>query len=146
ALEQVERAGPSRAAVSLPRGLPLVPCDGALIEQVVVNLLENALKYSPPGTPIEVSGEESPHEVTVSVADRGPGVPAAEQERIFEKFYQAPAARRAGGVGLGLAICRAIAQAHGGRIWVEARPGGGAVFRLALPRGAAPAPPPEELD
>jgi two-component system sensor histidine kinase KdpD len=145
ALGHAERGmGETRVSVRLPRGLPLVPCDGALVEQVVVNLLENALKYSPPGSPIEVSAEEGPGEVILSVADRGPGVAPAEEDRVFQKFYQAPGHRQAGGVGLGLAICRAVAEAHRGRVWVEAREGGGAVFHLALPRGAAPSPPPEE--
>jgi two-component system sensor histidine kinase KdpD len=147
ALERAERGrGEARIHVHLPRSLPLVPCDGALIEQVLVNLLENALKYAPLGLAIDVSAEAGPAEVVLSVADRGPGVPAAERERIFEKFYRARAQREADGVGLGLAICRSVVAAHGGRIWVEDRAGGGAVFRVGLPRRDPPPGAPPELE
>jgi two-component system, OmpR family, sensor histidine kinase KdpD len=139
ALARAEQAGGAgRVRVDLPADLPLLPCDGTLVEQVLVNLLENALKYSAPGTAVEVSAEGRPAEVVLSVADRGPGVPAGEEEAIFEKFYRARAPREADGVGLGLAICRSIVAAHGGRTWAEARPGGGAVFRVALPRKDPP--------
>jgi two-component system sensor histidine kinase KdpD len=115
------------------------------MEQVVVNLLENAFKYSPPGSPIEVSARAAAEEVVLGVADRGAGVPAGEEKRIFEKFYRAPA-QRAGGVGLGLAICQAIVSAHGGRIWVENRVGGGALFLVALPREDPPGLPEEPAE
>jgi two-component system sensor histidine kinase KdpD len=109
-----------------------VPADIVLIEQVLVNLLENAVKYTLPGTPIEVSAQRAGAEVVVTVSDRGPGIPEDERERIFEKFNRGPSERTKGGVGLGLTICRAIVIAHGGRIWVENRSGGGASFRFAL--------------
>ncbi len=145
ALQRVEHGtGERRVSVELPEELPLVPCDGALTEQVVVNLLENALKYSPAEAPVEVSARAAGSEVIVTVADRGPGVPPGEEERIFEKFHRAAAQRRTEGVGLGLAICKAIVAAHDGQIWVESRDGGGAAFHLALPRKDLPAPP-EEL-
>ena len=115
----------------LPAGLPLVPIDDVLIEQVLINLLENAAKYTPAGSPVEISAILRPDGVLVTVADRGPGVPDDERERIFEKFHRA--ARGAGGIGLGLAICRGIITAHGGRLWVDHRPGGGAAFRFTLP-------------
>ncbi len=117
---------------SFPADLPLVQVDGVLLEQVVVNLVENAVKYAPVGSAIELSATASEKEVIVEVADRGPGVPTGEQGRIFEKFYRAQPARE-GGVGLGLTICRGIIQAHGGRIWVENRTGGGAAFRFSVP-------------
>jgi len=120
----------------LPLDLPLVPLEGVLIEQVLMNLLDNAIKYSPPGSPIDVSAELADGEVILEVADRGPGVPVGEEQRIFDKFHRA-APGDTQGVGLGLAICRGILEAHGGRIWVEGRPGGGAVFRFALPLDAA---------
>jgi two-component system sensor histidine kinase KdpD len=143
ALERVERGRVERrVTVELPESLPLLRCDGALVEQVLVNLLENALKYSPPGSPIEVSARDGGGEVVVSVADRGPGVPAGEEERIFEKFQRASTQR--GGVGLGLAICRAILAAHGGWIQARHRQGGGAVFHLGLPRQDPPAGAPAE--
>jgi len=112
--------------------LPLVLLDGVLMEQVLINLLENALKYAPPSTAIELSATGSGHELVFEVSDRGPGIPAGDERRIFDKFYRAGPARE-GGVGLGLTICRGIIEAHGGRIWVEKRPGGGAVFRFTLP-------------
>ena len=115
-----------------PPDLPLVLLDGVLMEQVLINLLENALKYAPPSTAIELSASVSDHELVFEIADRGPGVPPGDEQRIFDTFYRAGPARE-GGVGLGLTICRGIIEAHGGRIWVEKRPGGGAVFRFTLP-------------
>jgi len=127
--------------VSLPPDLPLVPLDGVLIEQVFVNLLENGVKYTPTGTPIEIAATAVDGAVRIDVADRGPGLPPGEETRIFEKFYRAPAVTAQGGIGLGLTICRGIVTAHGGRIWAENRPGGGAVFRFTLPvTGAPPVP------
>lgn len=124
--------------VRLPSDLPLVPLDAVLIEQVFVNLLENAVKYTPASTPIEISAVAEGDTVRVEVADRGPGLPAGEEARVFDKFYRAPAALAQGGIGLGLTICRGIVTAHGGRIWAENRPGGGAVFRFTLPVGGVP--------
>ena len=117
---------------AFPVDLPLVLVDGVLLEQVVINLVENAVKYAPPGSAIDMSASASDHEVVVEVADRGPGIPVGEEARIFEKFYRAKPARE-GGVGLGLTICRGIIEAHGGHIWAENRRGGGAVFRFAIP-------------
>src|SRR5207249_7970461 len=105
------------------------PFDGVLIEQVLVNLLENALRYTPPDTPIEISAFETDRTVTIEVADRGPGVAPGEEQKIFEQFYRAARKKADGGVGLGLTISSAILRAHGGRIWVEERSGGGAAFR-----------------
>ena len=123
--------------VALPRDLPLVPCDAVLIEQALINLLENAAKYST--GPIEISAAIRGSEVVVEVADRGPGIPAGEEKRVFEKFHRAAREGSAEGVGLGLTICRAIVSAHGGRIWVQNRAGGGASFQFALPiEGEAP--------
>jgi two-component system sensor histidine kinase KdpD len=126
--------------VQLPPDLPLVPMDGVLIEQVFVNLLENAVKYTPPRTPIEISATQIDGQVRVDVADRGPGIPPGEERRIFEKFYRVAGEGPVSGVGLGLTICRGIVTAHGGRIWVENRQGGGALFRFTLPLGAEPPP------
>jgi two-component system sensor histidine kinase KdpD len=121
----------------LPEGLPLVPIDGVLIEQVLVNLLENAVKYTPAGSPILLSAWSEGHEVVVEVADRGSGLPPGEEERIFDKFYRVRPATTSG-VGLGLAICRAVIEAHGGRIWAENRTGSGAAFRFTLPLDGKP--------
>jgi two-component system sensor histidine kinase KdpD len=117
--------------VDVPLGLTLVPVDAILIEQLFINLLENAAKYS--DGPIEISAELRASEVMLEVADRGPGIPAGEEARVFEKFHRAVREGGPGGVGLGLAICRAIVAAHGGRIWVEKREGGGAAFRFTIP-------------
>ena len=127
----------------LPADLPLVPLDGVLIEQVLTNLLENALKYTPPESPIDISAHATEHEIVVEVSDHGPGIAPGDNERIFEKFYRAKRYRAESsgaerGVGLGLTICRGIIDAHGGRIWAENRAGGGAVFRFTLPLGAKP--------
>ncbi len=122
---------------SLPDALPLVPIDSVLIEQVLVNLLENAVKYTPPDSPIELSAWADEEAVTVEVADWGPGLPPGEEERIFDKFYRVRPATT-GGAGLGLTICRAIVQAHGGRLWATNRFGGGASFRFTLPLEGEP--------
>jgi two-component system, OmpR family, sensor histidine kinase KdpD len=124
--------------VRLPPELPLLKLDIVMIGQVFVNLIENALKYTPAGSPLEISAEISAGDVTVAVADRGPGIPAGLEERLFDKFYRAAPEGAQSGVGLGLTICRAVVEAHGGRIWAENRPGGGAVFRFTLLRDEAP--------
>jgi two-component system sensor histidine kinase KdpD len=128
--------------VKLQGNLPLIPFDALLLEQVFMNLFDNAIKYSSPGTPLELSASESFYTVTVELADHGPGIPAGEEERIFEKFVRGRGA--GGGVGLGLAICRTIINAHGGRIWAENRPEGGAVIRFTLPAAGLPPAPREE--
>jgi two-component system sensor histidine kinase KdpD len=110
----------------------MVRIDGVLLEQVIINLLENAAKYAPTGSIIELSASAGDREVVVEVTDRGQGIPAGEEVRIFDKFYRAKPARE-GGVGLGLTICRGIIEAHGGRIWAENHSGGGAVFRFSIP-------------
>ena len=124
--------------VTLPSDLPLVPVDSVLIEQVLINLLENAVKYTPAGTPIEISAAAMDGAVRVEIADRGPGLPPGEETEIFEKFHRARGAATVGGVGLGLTICRGIVTAHGGRIWAENRAGGGAAFRFTLPLAGPP--------
>jgi two-component system sensor histidine kinase KdpD len=121
---------------SFPADLPLVPMDEILLEQVFVNLLENAARHTPPGTAIEVGAEPGTGEVIAWVADRGPGIPSGQEEAVFRKFHRAGPA--AGGIGLGLTISRGIVTAHGGRIWAEPRPGGGAAFRLSLPISGTP--------
>ena len=130
---------------SLPPDLPLVSVDDILLEQVFINLLENAAKYTPPGSPIEISAVARDGAVTVSVSDRGPGIPSGDEMRIFDKFYRASQGDTVGGVGLGLTICRGIIQAHGGRIWAEHRAGGGAVLRFTLPQDGPPPVLAEEL-
>jgi two-component system sensor histidine kinase KdpD len=123
--------------LDLPDSLPLVPLDAVLFEQVLINLIENALRYTPADSPIALSARAEADSLTLSVADRGPGIPAGDEERVFEKFYRAPGATADGGVGLGLAICRAIVSAHGGRIWASSLPSGGAQFQIRLPLNRA---------
>jgi two-component system, OmpR family, sensor histidine kinase KdpD len=139
ALARLEKVRKGRAVeVKVPADLPLVPVDGVLIEQLLVNLFDNAFKYSDPASPVRVAAEVADRTVTVEVADGGPGVPAGEEEHIFEKFHRGSTAPK--GFGLGLSIARAIATAHGGRIWAEARPPRGIAFRFTLPLGDRPAP------
>jgi len=119
---------------SVPEEVPLLAFDPVLLEQVFINLLENAVKYTPHGTDIEIAVRRDHADVLVEIADHGPGVPPGEEEKIFERLYRTAGDRRTeGGVGLGLTICRAIITAHDGRIWAENKPGGGALFRFTLP-------------
>jgi two-component system sensor histidine kinase KdpD len=122
-----------RVQTHIPPDLPLVNVDGVLIGQLLANLLENAAKYTPRGTTISISAETGQDEIVVSVADEGPGLPPGEEERIFDKFHRAAPEGPQSGVGLGLSICKAIVQAHGGTIAAENLPAGGAVFRFTLP-------------
>jgi len=141
ALNRMEEALAGRQVLTeLPPDLPLVPLDAVLIQQLLVNLLENAVKYTPAGSPLEIRARKQPAGVEVIVADRGPGIPPGEEARIFQKFYRVSGGQ-GGGVGLGLAIGRGIAMAHGGQLVVVNRNGGGAEFRFRLPvDGEPPAP------
>jgi two-component system sensor histidine kinase KdpD len=123
---------------ALPDDLPLLEFDGVLIERVLCNLLDNAAKYTPAGTPVSIGAAARESEVEVWVDDNGPGLPRGREESIFEKFERGARESTTSGVGLGLAICRAIVEAHGGRIHAENRPGGGARFIFSLPRGVPP--------
>jgi two-component system, OmpR family, sensor histidine kinase KdpD len=122
-----------------------VPVDDVLIEQVLVNLIENAARYTPARTPIEISVFAEGDETTVEVADRGPGIREEDHERIFHKFYRGSHSVGDGGVGLGLTISRAIVRAHGGELSVHDRAGGGAAFRLRLPHEPRTARSPDPL-
>ena len=129
--------------VSLPADLPLLEFDAVLMERVFCNLLENAAKYSPPGFPIEIGARSSVDLVEVSVLDRGKGFPEDKLERVFELFERGTAESTVPGVGLGLAICRAIIDAHGGRIRAANQPGGGGCVTFSLARGDPPSIPDE---
>jgi K+-sensing histidine kinase KdpD len=129
----------------LPEDLPLFSGDAVLLEQVLVNLLENAAKYTPAESAVEISARADGRGMTVDVADHGPGLPPGDEARIFEKFVRGRQARGPG-AGLGLAICRGIVEAHGGTLTAENRAGGGALFRLSLPRVGEPPGAPPDLD
>jgi len=127
-----KRLSGRRITTQLPSDLPLVPMDDVLIEQVFINLLDNALKYTPPDSPISIIATADDRTVRVEVGDHGPGLPRGQEHRIFEKFYRGPSSSGRG-AGLGLAICQGIIRAHGGRIWAQNLPEGGVAFLFTLP-------------
>jgi two-component system sensor histidine kinase KdpD len=128
----------STVVVQLPRNLPLVKFDAVLIERVLVNLLENVSKYTPPGTTVTLSAQVIGDQLSVSVADDGPGLPVGREEAVFQKFTRGERESSTPGVGLGLAICRAIIESHQGKISAARRAGGGAIFTFTLPLGTPP--------
>jgi two-component system phosphate regulon sensor histidine kinase PhoR len=121
--------------IDVPPGLPLVRGDAALLRDVLQNLLDNAIQYTPSGGGIHVSAAAGEREVVLTVADTGIGIPLADQERIFERFYRVDAARsrEAGGTGLGLSIAKHIVEVHGGRLLVESEVGVGSRFSFSIP-------------
>jgi len=125
--------------INVPPDLPLVKVDFPLIEHVMINLLENAAKYSPPGGKISVSAGYADKALRFTVTDHSPPVPASERERVFDKFYRVHYSRQVGGTGLGLSICKGIIEAHGGRIWVDPSPDYGNRFIFTLPVTEQPA-------
>jgi two-component system sensor histidine kinase KdpD len=129
--------------VAVAEELPLVRADATLIDQALSNLIENAARHTPAGTPVAVRAAVQGSELVVSVEDHGPGIDQAHADQVFDKFYHRSHDGNPVGVGLGLAICRAIVRLHGGRVWADNVPGGGAVFRFSLPVDPAPAPPTE---
>ncbi len=136
-----------RVSVRLPEDLPLLQFDAVLIERVLVNLLDNAVKYTPTGSLIEIGAKLGERDtVDVIVQDNGPGLPAGREEEIFKKFERGQKESATPGVGLGLTICRAIVQAHEGWIRAETRPEGGARFIFSLPRGIPPSMSEEHSD
>jgi signal transduction histidine kinase len=124
-----------RVHLCLFSDLPALFVDSREIEVVLMNLIENAVKYSEPGTPITLSAERQDNQVVFSVVDEGSGIPAEHLEQIFERFYRVPGEGRRlpDGVGLGLAICKHIVEAHDGHIWVESTLGLGSHFHFSLP-------------
>lgn len=126
-----DKLGDHLVETDIEPNLPLLIVDSILIHQVLINLLENAVKYSPPKTSIKVGAYEDGDNVVLFVADHGSGVPDADKEKVFEKFYRVNGARSMG-AGLGLAICLGIVEAHEGKIWIEDTPGGGATFKFTV--------------
>jgi two-component system, OmpR family, sensor histidine kinase KdpD len=120
--------------VNVPAALPLADADPEFAAQVVKQLVENAIKYSPAGAPVVISAERRDAKIVIGVADRGPGIEENERARIFDKFFRGRRHRfDMKGTGMGLAIAKGIVEAHGGRIWVESEPGQGSVFYFTLP-------------
>jgi two-component system sensor histidine kinase KdpD len=117
----------------IPADLPPIPFDNTLIKEVLLNLIENAINFTPTETPIEISADIDNDKVVISIEDNGPGIMPDEVNRLFEKFYRGRMLTSKRGLGLGLAICRNIVDAHGGTIWAENRKEGGAAFRFTLP-------------
>jgi two-component system sensor histidine kinase KdpD len=139
ALHDLDRRMKGRqVTLKIPTNLPLVQIDAVAMQQVVTNLLDNALEYTPSGSPIDITARADREEVIVEIADRGPGLAQGTQARVFEKFFRAARASGHRGIGLGLAICRGIVVAHGGTIFCDNRPGGGAVFTFTLPTAHQP--------
>ncbi|MCC6678902.1 MAG: sensor histidine kinase KdpD [Phycisphaerales bacterium] len=140
--------------VHLPAELPMINVDNAMLPQVVHNLVENALRYTPAGTPISISAWSTPTHVIVKVADEGPGLAEDESARVFQRFYRGRAARGGeighaearGGMGLGLTICEGIIRAHGGRIWAEPGVPNGVAFLFSLPIERPPPAPPADAE
>jgi K+-sensing histidine kinase KdpD len=132
-----EALGDRPVKVEIADEVTMVSADATLLQQVLINLVDNASRYTPIGSPIQVFARNVSSGVEIEVADSGPGVPAGQEEAVFEKFHRG--VQKAGGMGLGLTICRGIITAHGGKIWCENRAEGGASFRFVLPLdGGAP--------
>lgn len=134
ALRQVgERLGERPVEIDIPAVLPLVPLDFALMVHVLVNLVDNALKYSPPAAPILISAHTSGGDMLLEIADHGTGIPAEDLVRVFEKFYRVQRPESVTGTGLGLSISKGLVEAHHGQIVAKNRPGGGTIVTVALP-------------
>jgi len=144
----LERMGPQlgkrQVKVELPAKLPLVQADPVLLGQVIINLVENACKFSPADQPIEIKAWATERSITLSVNDHGPGIPEGHEEHIFDKLVRFQQGEARPGAGLGLAICKGVVQAHGGKIMASTRASGGAQFMVSLPLGQTPPPPPSE--
>ena len=132
-IDVFHRGNAARVAAHLPSGPVTAAFDAARIQQVVLNLLENAARYAPGGTPIDVDLAPAGAKCLLAVRDRGPGVAPEERRRIFDRFVRGAAARDKGGLGIGLYLCRIIVERHAGAIGVDAAPGGGARFWIELP-------------
>ena len=142
AVGRQRRRGEQRVTARVDAEMPLVQVDAVLIEQVLANLIENALRYSTGDAPIEVSATADNDRILIRVEDRGPGLGMDDPALLFAKFHRSRGASAQGGAGLGLAICKAIVELHGGRIEARNRIGGGATFEFSLPRASdAPALP-----
>jgi signal transduction histidine kinase len=130
-----------RLQIDISGGLPPVPADPHLLERILANLVTNAQKYSPPESPVRLRVRAKDGEIIISVSDSGQGIEPKDQPHIFERFYRPEGRRRRDSVGLGLYITRKLVESHGGRIWVESKPGKGSTFFFTLPAsGVVPFP------
>jgi two-component system sensor histidine kinase KdpD len=137
ALDQLEeRLGKTPVIVKIPEALPLVSLDFSLFGQVLINVLDNAVKYSPKDAQIDIDVTQTDKQIRVQVADRGIGIPEEDQVRVFDKFYRVSRPENVTGTGLGLSICKGIVEAHGGSITAKNRPGGGTIITITLPKGS----------
>jgi two-component system sensor histidine kinase KdpD len=135
-----EQLGKREVRVNLPEDLPLVPLDYILIESVLVNILDNAIKYSSPDLPIDIAAHISNAFLEIDISDRGVGIPPEDLSRVFDKFYRVHRPDNISGTGLGLSICKGIIEAHNGFIAAENRPGGGTTITIGIPMGEAKIP------
>jgi two-component system sensor histidine kinase KdpD len=134
ALEQMgSRASARSINIDMSPELPFVSVDFGLVTQALVNVIDNAIKYSPADSPIEIKGRQVDREVHLEVADHGVGIPPQDLLHVFDKFYRIQRPDKVGGTGLGLSICKGVVEAHGGHIAAENRPGGGTIIKLMLP-------------
>jgi len=129
-----ERLGKKPVKINIPADLPLIPLDIALFGQVLVNLIDNAIKFSPPDTPIIIDVAQSKNDINIQIKDQGIGIPNDDLDRVFNKFYRVSRPENISGTGLGLAICKGIIEAHGGFIHAENRPDGGTIIIINLPK------------
>jgi two-component system, OmpR family, sensor histidine kinase KdpD len=139
ALEQLgERTSSHQIKIDLPVNLPFISADFSLVVQALVNILDNAVKYSPVGSSIEIKGYPVDKTINIEIADRGIGIPSQDLERIFDNFYRVHRPEKVTGTGLGLSIVRGIIEANGGRVIAEKRPEGGTIIRVSLPIAEPP--------
>jgi two-component system sensor histidine kinase KdpD len=141
-----ERLAGHRVMVEWPSDLPLVHVDAVLVEQVLMNLLDNAARHTAPGTVVRLRAQLRQSDIVISVEDFGNGIPEGDVERVFAKFHHGVAAGTPGGMGLGLAIARAIVRLHRGEAWAERMPGGGTAFRFTILRETVPVAPAEPVE
>jgi signal transduction histidine kinase len=128
-----ETPGIPQDRISIEAGEVVAMLDAAKLERLIEHLVRNALTVSPPGSPVRLSAIRDDAEVRITVEDEGPGIPDAFKQAIFQPFRQGPGTSHAPGMGVGLSLVAGVARLHGGRVWVQDRPGGGASFRLVLP-------------
>ena len=134
ALEQLgEQARKRTIKLSVPPDLPFISLDSGLMVQALFNVIDNAIKYSPEGSPVEIAARQEGHDIVIAVADLGPGIPEKDRTHVFDKFYRIQRPDKVTGTGLGLSICKGIVEAHGGSVAAENRIGGGTIIAITLP-------------